>query len=93
MGYHAGHAVDHTQGHQPFPGERLHVRPQRREVMRVADGQNRNPAFPGLGQQQRPRSGQGRLGKTIFRIGPHKPRGHILDLRLRAAIDPAAGQR
>ena len=92
MGDYAGHAVDHTQRHQPFFGKWLDIRPECCEVMGVADRQHCNPGAAGLFHQQFTRRCQRRLGKAIGRIDADKARGHVFYLRHGLAVDPVARQ-
>ncbi|MNZ81701.1 hypothetical protein D3C78_1003770 [compost metagenome] len=92
MRHHAGHAVDHTQGHQAFIGEGLDVRPQGREMVRVMDCQHGDPGTAGLFHQQLTGGGQGRLGKTAFGVNPQVTTGNIGHFRHGLAVDPATGQ-
>ena len=92
-GHHAGHAVHEGQRHQPFAGKGLHVGPERGEMVRVADGQQRNAVAARLVDQQAACSLQGGLCKTVAGIHRHVAGCHVLHLRHGLPIDPAAGQR
>ena len=93
VGHHAGHAVDHAQGHQAFFGKRLDIGPECREVMGVTNRQHRNPGTAGFFHQQLAGGCQRRLGKAPRRIHANKPCGDVFNHRHRLAIDPVAGQR
>ncbi|MNN41135.1 hypothetical protein D3C81_1552350 [compost metagenome] len=90
--HHAGHAVDHAQGHQALFGERLYIRPQCREVVRVVNRQHSNASVACLGHQQLTGRCQRRLSKTARCIDAYIASRHIADLRPGLAIDPATGQ-
>jgi len=92
VGHHAGHAVDHAQGHQAFFGKRLDIRPERGEVMGVTNRQHRNPGTAGFCHQQLAGGRQCWLGKAPRRIHADKPAGNVFYNRHRLAIDPVAGQ-
>ena len=93
VGHHAGHAVDHTQGHQAFIGKRLDVRPQCGEVVRVTNRQHGDPGAAGFLDQQAAGRRQGRLGETAASVDSHETRSRVFNLRHCLAVDPTAGQR
>ncbi|MNK95032.1 hypothetical protein D3C87_1152540 [compost metagenome] len=92
VGHDAGHAVDHAERHQPFIGKGLDVRPQRGEMVRIADRQDCDAGAAGFFHQQCPGSSEGRLRETVAGIDPHESRSHILNHRNGLAVYPAAVQ-
>ena len=89
----ASHAVDHTERYQPLISERLDVRPQRGEMVGIADRQYRDAGTAGFFHQQGPCGGEGRLREAVVGVDPDKPRSHILDHRYGLAVYPTALQR
>lgn len=73
MGHHAGHAVDHAQGHQAFFGEWLDIRPQGGEMVGIMDRQQRNAGTAGFLHQQRAGGFERRLGEAVGGVHANKP--------------------
>ena len=93
MRHDAGHRVDHREREEPLAREGLDVGPDGAEVMRLADGQQRDAVGARLRHQRLARHRQHRQREAIAAIGAQHAGRHVLEHRHRLAVDPAAVER